>query len=283
MCDGIDIIGALRGRRLGRLTIFAKGNVDVRGTLHSLRIGGKVLWNGINEAVRPRFPGTVVRVRHELFSRSDALMETVGEIPADLVGRDLDLGPYTLESQFSRMLFETEADVFVLSVQPDVTNALLRHRRDGYLFCPMHWESWNSADQKWLREAFAYERVLDADASIRNLSAIVARIRQRSEAPILIYNLSSVDPGDLIHCYEGLEEIFSTRIRRFNLALIELSRETGISVVDVDAIVARAGADRVKLDAIHLTAEGCRLVAEEVVRILEDVGTFERAGARQCA
>jgi GDSL-like lipase/acylhydrolase family protein len=268
---------------LGRLTIFAKGNVDVRDTLHSLRIGGKILWNGINEVVRARFPGVVVRVRHEPFSRSDALVETAGKIPADLSSRDLELGPYTLASQFSRMAFETHADVFVLSLQPDLTNALLRNRRDGYLFCPMHWEAWSSADQTWLREAFAYQRVLEVEGSMRNLSAIVARIRQRSEAPILIYNVSAVVPGERIHTYQGLDEIFSTRIRRFNLALVELSRETGISVVDVDAIVARAGADRLKLDALHLTAEGCRLVAEEVVRILEDLGLFERAEARQCA
>ncbi|HEY5410217.1 MAG TPA: hypothetical protein VIJ94_05760, partial [Caulobacteraceae bacterium] len=67
----------------------------------------------------------------------------------------------------------------------------------------------------------------------------------------------------------------AVRIRRFNLMLMDLSRQTGVSIVDVDSIVAKAGADRVKLDFNHLTGEGNRLVAEEVVRVLEDYGLFD--------
>jgi hypothetical protein len=74
-------------------------------------------------------------------------------------------------------------------------------------------------------------------------------------------------------------EIFSTRIRRFNLGLVELSQQTGISVIDVDTIVARGGADLMKYDAVHLTGEGCRAVAEEVVRVIEDLGCLTAAEA----
>jgi hypothetical protein len=59
---------------------------------------------------------------------------------------------------------------------------------------------------------------------------------------------------------------------QFNLGLIELSQRTGISVIDIDAILARAGTDRLKLDVLHLNAEGCRLAAAEEVRLLEDFG-----------
>ena len=34
---------------MDRLTIFAKGNLDVRDTLHALRVGGELRWNGVNE------------------------------------------------------------------------------------------------------------------------------------------------------------------------------------------------------------------------------------------
>jgi hypothetical protein len=81
-----------------------------------------------------------------------------------------------------------------------------------------------------------------------------------------------VVPGEQVHAYQGMDELFSTRARRFNLGLIELSQQTGVSIIDVDAIVARAGADRMKYDALHLTGEGCRAVAQEVVRVLEDYG-----------
>jgi lysophospholipase L1-like esterase len=108
-----------------------------------------------------------------------------------------------------------------------------------------------------------------------NLAAIISRIRKGSEAPILIYNLSPIVARETIHCYLGIGETVSTRIRRFNLGLAELSEETGVSIVDVDTIVARHGADALKIDAMHLTPEGYELVAREVVRVLEDLGLFE--------
>jgi lysophospholipase L1-like esterase len=77
----------------------------------------------------------------------------------------------------------------------------------------------------------------------------------------------------------GLGETFSTRIRKFNLALTGLSEESGISIIDVDAIVARHGATRLKLDAVHLNPKGYALLAEEVVRVLDDLGVLDTAPA----
>ena len=264
---------------MNRFTIFAKGNLDVHDTLHSLRVGGAVAWNGINAILRERFPGTTARVRHETWSRSDALLATDGGIPQALAGRDLALGPYPVASQFSRAVFETDADVYVLSIQPDVASWLFRHRREGFLLMAYDNETWHERDRQWLRDEFDPTGLLDADASMANLGAIAERLRARSEAPVLVYNLSSVVPGDSVHCYAGLDETLSTRIRRFNVALADLSRRTGISIVDVDAVVARAGAARLKLDAFHLTAEGCRHVAAEAVRVLDDLGVLTARAA----
>jgi len=259
---------------LQRLTIFAKGNLDLRDSLYALKSGGETLWNGINPLVRARFPGQSVRVQHELWTRSDALLQSDGVIPQELAERNLPLEPYTLEAQFSRAVFEARTDVYVLSLQPDVATSLVRHSRDGYLFYPNEWRNWSEPDRLWLRDNFTKLPLLDVDVSLENLSRIIAKIRERTEAPILVYNLSAVVPGETIHCYSGVDEIFSTRIRRFNLALVDLSKASGISVIDVDAIIARGGADRLKFDAMHLTADGCRLVAEEVLRVLDDLGCF---------
>ena len=265
---------ALRVGPLGRLTIFAKANLDVRDSLHSFRIGGKILWNGINELVRRQFPGTVVRLRHETWTRSDALLAAHGDVPVDIASRDLPLDPYPASTQFSRALFDAECDVFVLSIQPDIMTGLVRHRSDGYLLYPQNWQSWPAAEQHWLRSEFAPRHVLDMANSMRNFETIIARIQARSSAPILVYNMSAVVPGESVHCHAGMDDILSTRIRKFNVALAELSQRTGVSVIDVDTVVARAGADRMKFDAVHLTADGCRLVAEEVVRVLDDLGCF---------
>ena len=267
---------------MDRLTIFAKGNLDVRDTLHALRVGGELRWNGVNEVVRPRHPSTVVRVRHETLARSDQLVVADGEVPAALAGATIALGPYPLASQYGRTLFDTPADAYVLSIQPDVATQLWRHRRDGFLFLAYEWGAWSEGDRRWLHDEFERTGAIEVDASMRNYATLVERLRAVRDAPILIYNVSSVVPGDSVHSHQGLGETLSTRIRRFNVALADLSERTGVSIVDVDTIVARAGADRLKLDAFHLNAEGCRLVAQEVVRILEDLGALAPHEAARC-
>ena len=264
---------------MNRLTLFAKGNLDLRDSLHSLRLGGAVAWNGINQIVRERHPGWTVRMRHETWTRSDALLEATGAVPAALAARDLDLDSHPAASQFSTALFETDADAIILSVQPDLMVSLVRGKRDGYPLMPSGWSDWGPDERDWVRANFDPIPRLDAGQSMRNFEQIIARIRARAAAPILIYNVSAVVPGEQIHSYLGMEDSFSARIRQFNLGLIELSQKTGISVIDVDAILARAGADRLKLDAVHLSAEGCRLVAGEVIRVLEDLGLFEPGDA----
>jgi len=108
-----------------------------------------------------------------------------------------------------------------------------------------------------------------------NFAAIVDKIREQSEAAILIYNMSPIVPGEMIHCHQGMDESYSTRIRKFNLGLVGLSEATGISIIDVDSLVARNGADALKLDVIHLTPPGYQLIAQEVVRVLADMGIMD--------
>jgi hypothetical protein len=258
-----------------RLNIFAKGNVDVRDSLLYSAVGGKIVWNGINEIVRSQFPGHVVRVRHETCTRSDALTATDGTVPADLLEQALDLGPYPAEAQFSRRVFTPGSDVVVLSLQPDLMTSLVRHRRHGYLLFPYGQWAWPTAQRQWLVNHFEAAGFLEVSTAMEHLAKVCQEIQASTGAHVLIYNVSAVVPGEQVHCYQGMGEAFATRIRRFNLALVELSERLGISVVDVDAVVARAGADRLKIDVLHVTAEGQRLVAEEVVRILQELGCFD--------
>ena len=262
-----------------RLTIMAKGNADVRGSLHALHENDTVTWNGLNALVRDRHPGWVVRVIHETMTRSDALLAPASAPPASLAERVLPLGPFSVASQFATELFDKDADVVVLSIQPDVMNRVVKHRADGHLFYPYDAEAWSAEDRAWLVDRYLPEASLEPLESMANLAEITARIRQRGDPIILIYNLSPIVPWERLHCYQGLSETLAERIRRFNLALVDLSRSTGVSIVDVDSVVARVGADRVKLDTILLNAEGCRLVAEEVLRILEDQDCFVQAEA----
>jgi hypothetical protein len=258
-----------------RLTFFIKGNVDVHDSLHSCRIGGGLAWNGINEVLRASHPGCLARMKHETWTRSDALLQSDGTVPEALGCRQLPLGVYPAASQFSRAIFETKADAIVLSIQPDIATGLVKHKREGFLLYPSESGRWSADDRQWLKTDFEPVRNLDVAESMANLTLLIEKIREQSEAPILIYNMSPITPGETIHCHQGIGEAYSTRIRRFNLGLIELSEKTGISIIDVDSLLARKGADALKLDTIHLTPAGHRLVAEEVVRVLEDLGVLE--------
>jgi len=260
---------------LKRLTLFAKGNLDLRDTLHALRIGREVVWNGIGEVVRARRPGWSVRVRHETLTRPDALLAATGVVPPELAERNLDLGAYPAESQFSTAFFEADCDAVVLSIQPSVKMSLWRRRGAGWLFMPESWSLWSKTDQTWLRENFDDLGPAGVEQAMRDLAEVVARRRETSAAPILIYNLCAAMPGEHLHVHAGMEDILSTRVRRFNLGLVELSQATGISVIDVDAVLSRAGADRLRYDPMHLNTEGCRLMTEEVADVLEDLGLFE--------
>jgi hypothetical protein len=269
----------MSGEAVKRLNIFAKGNLDLRDTLHSQKLADRLAWNGINEILRASY-GCTARVRHETITRSDALLEADGTIPDTLRGRALPLGPYPLESQFGTQLFDANADAYVLSIQPEVNIGLLRHRAEKFLFYPHNWPTWPAADQAWLKECFISTGFLEPAQSMANLRQVIERIQARSAAPILIYNVSAVVPGEHVHIHSGMEDLLSTRTRRFNLALIELSQETGVSIIDVDTILAREGCARLTYDTVHLNADGCRAVAKEVVRVLDDLGCLPADGAR---
>jgi hypothetical protein len=253
---------------------MAKGNGDVRNALYALHEGGAVRWNGINAILREGWPGWTARVIHETMSRSDAVAAEPSAPPSALMARKLPLGPFPARGQFESRLFTERPDVVVLSIQPDVMNGLLRHRRDGHLFYPYAAESWPERDQAWLADNYEPEPSLDAARSMKNLARIVSRLREQGDPHILVFNLSPIVPWERVHCYQGVGETLAQRIRRFNVALADLSAETGISIVDVDAVAARHGAEQLKVDAVSLTAQGCRLVCEEFVRILDDLGAF---------
>jgi len=262
-----------------RLTIFAKGNADVRDSLLALIEDGVARWNGINVALATRQPGWRARVIHEVSARSDVLASADGAVPAGSATFASSLGAFAAERQCSPRLYAGEADVVVLSIQADVMNRLAVHRGDGRALYPHDLDNWPTEHRARFVRDYADAPPLDSDAAMQALARVVARLHEAGDPAILIYNMSPIVPWERIHCYAGVPETLAIRIRRFNLALVELSRLTGVSIVDVDAVVARGGADRLKLDAVSLTAEGCRLVAEEVVRILVALGRLPEATA----
>jgi hypothetical protein len=271
--------GMRPSRRIVR--IFAKGNVDVRDSLLWSRVNGVLEWNGINEILRARHPGVLARIRHETCTRLD-LIPQPGEVPVEPpaeMARRLPSGAHPIDRQHQTGLFDEPVDVVVLSLQSAATNALVRHRTEGWLLLPDEIESWDRESRAWLERECEYAGLADIAFTLKRLEQLILTIEARLGSHVLVYNLSPVTPGERTHCWLGAGESISLRVQRLNLGLAELSMRLGFSIVDVDRLVACAGADRLKVDLFHLTAEGWRLVAEEVVRILEERGCLDTGSA----
>jgi hypothetical protein len=263
-----------------RPVLFVKGNADLRDPLHSLRPGRDTLWNGINQTLRETKRGFTIRVIHETSIGFAPLLLANGTVPEDVAQRAELFGPFSPSSQCSAAVFAPEHAAILLSIHGDVSVPVVRHRRTGALLHPHGWERWPEADRAWLTDDYDPMPLLDAQESMGRLLGIVARIRSVNDAPILVGNLSSITPGETIHAYLGVGETYAQRVRRFNVALVDAAMQSDFSIVDVERIVAEGGAAMLRIDAIHLTAEGCRRVATEVVRILDDYGILP---VRPCA
>jgi hypothetical protein len=257
-----------------RVNLFLKGNLDVCDTLFGQRIPGNAVWNGINEVLRAGSRAVTVRVRHETSIGFAALAAAHAAVPSEVAERAALFGPFTPAAQFGDAAFGSQHAALVLSAQADLCVPLVRHRTLDYLMHPYEPRRWPAADLDWLKSNFVPEFAPGAERSIEDLAGVIRRCRRSSDAPILVFNVSTVIPGETIHSYQGVADVMSQRIRRFNGALVDASAELGFSIVDVDRIVAEHGARHLKLDPIHFNTEGCRLVCEEAVRILDDYGVL---------
>ena len=88
-----------------RLTLFAKGNADLRDPLYALRVGGEMLWNGINQVLRDGGRECAIRVRHETNTCFAALDSAAGTPPDELAELGKLFGPFSPQAQFSNALF----------------------------------------------------------------------------------------------------------------------------------------------------------------------------------
>lgn len=140
-------------------------------------------------------------------------------------------------------LFRERPDVVVLSAEPDLTGA-----------------AWDGV----------------ADQVAEQLRSVVRALRDRLGAHVLVFNCSTVDPDHRISNYRGLaEEPVSIRAHRLNLALVGLSATEGISIIDVDRVLAELGAGPHVTHVLDYSPEACDAICREVLRVLADYGFFE--------
>lgn len=191
--------------------------------------------------------------------------------PASLQEQNLT-GPY-YQAQFQTWMTDQNPGVIILSIEPDLCNPLWEHKTERYCFSPEPgWEqSWTESQRNWLKTEFDPGGQISPSHYQSALEALVEEYYKRWDAAVLVLNASTLDPNDNIYTYRGVEDTLPLRTNQFNLALLRVSMETGISIVDVDRLVGEAGASHV-LQSLRYSKEVYKTILQEIIRIIEDLG-----------
>ncbi len=123
-------------------------------------------------------------------------------------------------------------------------------------------------------------RGANAEEAVRavkdDLVAAIELIKERVGAHVLVANASTIDPTVKVRNYHGLpEEPISLRVHRLDLMLVGVSHERGISIIDVDRVLAELGADGNMDGPLSYGPRACDVIARETARILEEYGFFD--------
>ncbi len=173
---------------------------------------------------------------------------------------------------------EFPRNVVVMSAATDVVRTLYRNRKHGYVVDPGGW--WLNQDLgevlgdlsnvEWFRGEFEKVGKISIDDFMKNVETIVAELRNRANAELVMYSALVVDPEDPTHNYQLVRQASVTRRREFHIALMELSKKLNFHVVDVDRILKREGVEE-QVDFAHFTAEGMKPIGAEFHRILKEL------------
>lgn len=235
--------------------------------------------------------GTCCIHREGLISdaRSDLLLQAVEGVPAEQVAEVVEklelpefyFAPRFLEPSFRVPGVETEfpKKVVILSIAADVVRTLYRHREHGFLVDPGGWWLNRSIGNvlpdlgvaRWFQKDFQSVGRIGLEAFVENLTRIVTLLKERVGAPILVFTMLTVEPGNPTHNYQFVRKPHWLRRREFYLALVELSRKLDFHIVDVDRILKTVGILETQVDFGHYPIQAYRPLAEETFRILREL------------
>ena len=105
----------------------------------------------------------------------------------------------------------------------------------------------------------------------KNLRAIFAKLKKDTKAQI-IFALTTAVIEDRQAKSKGYHRVVrkNTDVDRFNARARKIATEIGIKVNDLNAFMKREGTPKIlrESDGIHLSPEGCKLIGQEVARVI---------------
>jgi hypothetical protein len=118
----------------------------------------------------------------------------------------------------------------------------------------------------------------DMRANEPNIESALTQLIHRAKAHdvrVITLNASTLHPGDAVSCYRDAEDSPALAAHRIDLALIRLSMEEGISIIDVDRIIGEVGGDHHVHDICAYSPDARAAVRDELANVLEDYGFFD--------
>lgn len=221
--------------------MFLKGNEDLADSLLAIGEGGNKIAKGLRQRVSEAYEGQFeIEIFQEAAGPSGLLLAPSSPdrcSPTEPEGNHSPMGPAP-----STALFQRTPDVVVLSLEPAITQP------------------------PWI----------PVEEFRREFARLVAEIKGRLAAHVIVFNCFAFDPDDRTRNYCGVPDTPALRALRFNIALIDISTEAGISIVDVDRILTEAGGASHVTKAFRYSPQVCELIRDEFFRVLQDIGFFER-------
>lgn len=259
--------------------LFIKGNEELVNALLSRVDGNSRLDKGVKEIIRERYDGQFsIEVMRETAVSTDLLLQQLAGVPypPELNAQGLT-GPF-ITNQFESSLFDSDSDIIILSILPDLLYTRWRHQHDGYLLCPpLDWEqSWSSAQRDWFLQNFSPLGQQSAAEYKENLTQLVQALKEKTTAHIMLVGSSTFDPDDQTYSFHGIEDTLTLRTHRFNLVMMELSVAAGITFIDVDRLLAELGCETHVHKVLTYSDETYQAICEDIVRVITDVGFFEK-------
>jgi hypothetical protein len=267
-----------------RLGIFASGSCHLQALFACAPL--------IREAAR----GTVC-VYHDgsqATGSSELELQTLRGLPAEWLGpvvEKLHLGADYFRPRLFEKTFTVPGrddlggfpkSVVVLSIASDAAGrTLYRHRRHGFLVDPgggwlrsLHTALDDLPGVAWFRENFESAGQVSPAAFAENYTRLIRELRDRVGAPVVVFNIFSVEADNPTHNYQCVKRSDVMRWREFNVALAELSRRLDFPIVDLDRTLRRNGV-RGQITAAHFTPRANALIAREAFRVLRELGVFD--------
>lgn len=262
------------------LRVFLKADDAVTDSLLPRREEGGRLEHGVRDVLKERYQSAFdFELLQEPCGRTDLFLQQLSQVavPESLRQEARAHGLNFLAEESRTQALAEQPDVLLLSLQPEVEHSLWQHRQSGYLVdLPAQWEDrCTAAQREWILQAFSSTGLLSVDQFRANMLQIIQAVKEQMNAHLLVYNCSSVDPEDQVHNYHGVEDTMPVRVHRFNLALMQLSMLEGVSIIDVERLVAQLGGEQHVKARFCYSNEALTSMAYELLRVLDDIGFFE--------